>query len=184
MPSNLQSSPSICSAGQPPCACYYLSENKLKAKFLTTISTFNKYLALFLAFPDFSAEFPFTPARLSPSALPALQAKEFRQIHLLLFPIPCCIDFILMLLLKDTTVNDKWFIDCESYFLLPDEYTESLGCNFAWYISKYEVGCFARNWAMYFAPSLCNYEMIMQWKETAKPIFVSDTHLSRTERYP
>lgn len=94
----------------------------------------DKWLASFPAFPDFSAEFSSCPrySSLPGLALPApsaLSAKGFRQVHLLLFPIPCRIDLVRTLFWKDS-INDKRFIDRRGPFLLPDNYTESLGCNF------------------------------------------------------
>lgn len=105
----------------------------------------DKYLAKFPTFTDFPAEFLslprlFIPARLStasPSALSALSApgaQECRQVHLL--PILCCTELPLTLFLKGSG-NDKWVIDRRGPFLLPDNYAETLGCSFAWCISKY-----------------------------------------------
>lgn len=102
----------------------------------------DKYLAEFPASTDFPAEFLslpwlFIPARLStasPLALSAPRAQECRQVHLL--PILCCTELALTLFLKGSG-NDKWVIDHRGPFLLPDNYTETLGCSFAWCISKY-----------------------------------------------
>lgn len=64
----------------------------------------DKYLAEFLTFPGFSAEFLFLPrlfipaglGTASPRALPLPQAQEFRQVHRLLFPtLRCSTDLML-----------------------------------------------------------------------------------------
>lgn len=125
--------------------CLLLSSGKqLKALFITTVST-SLLINIWLGSqPSQISQLSFSPCPdssfLPGSALPAHQ--ECRQVQLL--PILCCTELTLRLSQKGS-VHDKWVIDRRGPFLLPENYIETLGCSFAWCISKHKVSHFARN---------------------------------------
>lgn len=135
--------------------CLLLSSGKqLKALFITTVST-SLLINIWLGSqPSQISQLSFSPCPdssfLPGSALPAHQ--ECRQVQLL--PILCCTELTLRLSQKGS-VHDKWVIDRRGPFLLPENYIETLGCSFAWCISKHKVSHFARNWVFWWFCCCC-----------------------------